>query len=352
MIKYNVPNQDSSILESKKDILIGVSRAVYSYKNFTGTNNAWHDHPEVFFKKWDVTKLFNILEEREIPIESYAVLSALAAPPSKFVSPGKLYGTIPMLAWLSELREYCETAELFKEVAEVSLHLLRFQTTEKYHVYFTQSNIVKKVEDILGAEARDAKYAEVYSTLADRIRKFHYDKIDPILWIEEKFKKCIKSFKDDVAFSAIINLNSLEPDLKALSAITNDEWREIRQFLELSPFCQFTDGYIPKGWRAANDDRDELLKVVRITGDGYYYYEDGTQRRGKRHYLQNQYFVIKCTPENFKEFKESWDDKRLLAGTPTWEEYDKYGVEPKYWGEDGKSLNGRGQPAKWRKIKL
>ena len=352
MIEYNVPGIDSFILKEKNKILKDVSRDVFSYQNYAGHLSPWHDKADVFYKTWDTSKLFTYVADNNMDLKSYCILASMLAPPSRFRSPGNLYGVHSVKSWLRMFREYCEEDDIFIEVADVSFHLLQHQSKGPHRVYFTQSNTVKAIEEYDGMEEIDTraakKYVEVYHILADRIRKFRHDKIDPKLWIEAKYKKCVDSFKDDVAFSAIARINSLDPDSKHMAATTNDEWRSIREFLGVSPSCEFTNGYIPKGWRPASDERADLQEVIDLRGDGYYYYPDGTQRRGQRHYAQNQYLVIKCTPENFDEFKESWDDKRLVMNNPTWEEYNKYGVEPKYYEESGNNINEGGIGVTWR----
>jgi len=119
----------------------------------------------------------------------------------------------------------------------------------------------------------------------------------------------------------------------------------------LSNDCVFSDKCIPKGWLPASEDGEDLKKVVKLTGDGFYFYANGNQRRGKSHYMKNKYFMINCDPSNFATFKESWKDANLVSGMPTWEEYSKYGRMPGLWDSEGNSTNGRGKNVKWRKVK-
>lgn len=151
----------------------------------------------------------------------------------------------------------------------------------------------------------------------------------------------------------IVNRNSFDPSLGDLKAELNDSWRDMRQFLGLSSECEFPDKFIPKGWRPSSGDEDDTRSIARVTGDGYYYYKDGTQRRGKRHYAANKYLCIMCDPSNFEKFRKKWDDVRLLTGSPTWREYSFWGMYPDLWDEKGVNVSAFRaiKNVKWRKGK-
>jgi hypothetical protein len=172
--------------------------------------------------------------------------------------------------------------------------------------------------------------------------------IDVELWLNTKFHRC-KGAVDFVYLSTIVNVNAFDPDLADLHSAQVDPWREIRDFLGLSRNCDFPDGVIPKGWRPANEDMRSVSEITRVAKDGYYFYSDGEQRRGRMHHARNKYFLIGCTPENFKFFKSDWDNPAYLTSSPSYEDYLRYGVYPGVWDEHGKSTNGRGPNVRWSK---
>jgi len=116
----------------------------------------------------------------------------------------------------------------------------------------------------------------------------------------------------------------------------------------LNRTCQIVDGSIPKGWLPST--YGNLKDIVKIYATGVYFMKDGSQYRGKRHYAQNSYYVIKCVPENFKDFWKTWQDPKLLSATPTWDEYSKWALEANLWDEQGNPLTRLcGKAVKWRK---
>lgn len=345
-------------MDKYQQIMAGVSQTMYTLLRGSAKGSGWHDKAEYHFNhsqyKKHVGDFYQYLSDNDLVLPSYCILACTLARSEHFRSPMRLYGRVDLMRYLRELREYCGSSESFVEVADLIYHLLEYQGNlppgDRKSVFFTFNNLLKDVDVFLGSEDKQGtKYLQTYYTLVDRIQELKESRIDPKLWIVAKYEKCVKAFKDNIAFSVLANNNSLEPDLSKLKQETNDEWRDIRQFLGVSLSCEFPDESVPKGWRPASGDRDKIDDIVKITRDGYYYYPDGSQRRGKRHYMNNSYMVINCTPENFEEFKGSWDDPRLLTKMPTWEEYSKYGPEEKHWGEDGSSLNERGKPVTWRK---
>lgn len=337
---------------AEEEMMIAVSRAIFTYKGFTGGVHPWHDRQRKFDKDFDSKGFIRVLNTKNMPIRSYCILSALLASPSSFFDARSLYAVLPVLSNIEKFYAYCNRSgrpDLFDKVADLALAVLyyRAESSEPVGVYFTKANTIKKEDVVCGAPLESAM---IYHELADRIRKFEVDHIDPYLWATEKYKRCLKGFKDNFAFSVLVNFNSFEPDMTKLVLATNDEWRPLREFLGVSLDCEFPDGYIPKGWRPSSDRETELVNIKEIRGSGFYYYKDGSQHLGKRHYCQNQYLIIKCDPTNFNDFKGMWDDKRLLMATPTWDEYDKWGAKGAVeYDEFGKNLNERGEGVKWRR---
>lgn len=343
-------------MTNDQQILASASMKMYTLLRGTVKGAGWHDNPESHFSKDSYLKhedtFFKYIEDLDVDLFAYCVLACTLARVEHFRAPLRLYGRRNLMKWFKDLREYCGSREAFTELASLIYCLLEYQgnfiTTEKKMVYFTFSNLVKDVDAFLGSEDKGT-YLQAYHTLVDRIQDLKEKKIDPSLWIIAKYEKCIKAFDDNIAFSALANNNSLEPDMSKLKKETKDEWRDIRRFLGVSPSCEFVDGSIPKGWRPALGDRRDIEEIVKVKKDGYYMYPDGTQYKGCRHYSDNSYLVISCTVENFELFKKDWDNKRLLGANPTWEEYDKWGPEERFWDKDGESINGRGRSVKWRK---
>lgn len=342
--------------------LRATSRDVYSYLGYSGLVNAWHDKYPKAPNDYEWDSLFKYIDENDMELPAFAVLATIIAKPGSFRSMRSVFNSYNTRLWLQTLRAHCDTTELFSEVAETLLHLIKHQSDQEHRVYFSQTNIVKAFEAYEGyeldretdaslekkatTEAR-TKEAEVFHTLADRIRKFKQDKIDPTLWIVAKYKKCVEAFEDSIAISAIARINTLEPDLKELVAVTNDVWRPIREFLQISPSCEFVDGFIPRGWRPSVGDLNDPSKIQKINGLGFYFFADGTQRKGQSHHMHNSYLSIKCIPENFEAFKESWDDKRKLTNPPTWKDYEAYHMGDLRWTETGQSTTPGGLSVVW-----
>lgn len=335
-----------------ENILISVSQLIFTLKGFTGGVHPWHDRQKKFGNDFDSKGFIRVLNSKGIPVRSYCVLSSLLAPPSSFYDARGLYGVVSVFSNIEKFYNYCKSSgrpDLFDKTAELAFQTLQYkvETGSHFGVYFTKANTIKRDDVLCGAPVEQAR---IYHELSDRIRKFEVDHIDPYLWMVEKYKKCLKGLKDNFAFSVLVNFNSFEPDTTNLVAITNDAWRGIRSFLSVPVDCDFPDGYIPKGWRPSSVKESDLASIKEVRGSGFYYHKDGSQHLGKRHYCNNPYLIIKCDPVNFGEFKASWDDKRLLMSTPTWDEYDKWGLRGKVeYDEYGKNLNERGEGVTWRK---
>lgn len=348
MVEYYA-RMSEPVQYSRSDmILVNMSRMMWGYKGFSGMRTPWHDNYRVMLKSTKAKRntFYKYLEKWDMPLEAYCVLSAAMAPAEYYTSPLNLFARTGTKSWLKKLRTYCEDSETFEEVANMVLNFLQLQIQYTNVASLTEKSVIKKDSrnnfKSLGPES--------YYMVVDRIRQMASNEIDPEIWMEEKVKKCTEIWPgEQVVFNTIVNVNTLEPDLVELKSRTCDPWRGMREFLGISSTCEFTDGYIPKGWRPGGEDREDLTKVIRIDGKGFYYYEDGTQRRGKRHYNHNAYCIIKCTPDNFAQFKEKWDDVKMLTSNPTWLEYISNGAYPGMWNEEGSALNERGRPIKWRK---
>jgi len=327
--------------------LVGMSRLIWSYLGYTGLIDPWHDNQyEAFrFQHNSILGLMDYLDEADVSLEAYSAFVFPVIPYERYAGVGKFLYNKGERSWMTKLRKYVKDQDELDYAADIFLQFIQLQVEHFGKAALKKSSIVRHDDNTKGA-----MHFEGYHRLIDRIRQLKSQDVDPEIWLEEKFLKAKEMFpKKPVLYRTIINVNALDPDIAELKQKSNDPWRDIRNFLGLSLDCELTDGYIPKGWHPSSDDRDELKRVVKLDGDGHYYYEDGTQRRGKRHYAVNSYFVIKCTPDNFEFFKEEWLDARRLTQSPTWDEYMKWGASPNLWDAEGNTTSGRGRAIKWRK---
>lgn len=330
-----------------KTSLVGLSRFVWGYFGYAGLITPWHDNPEdsLRFSGSVVPNFLDYLDNEDLSLESYASFVFPIVPYERYNRIGRLLFNKGERAWMPKLRKYANSLNELDYAADLLLKFFQLQVE-----YFYKAEIKKASVVAYDPNTKKSYYFEGYHRLLDRIRQLKSLDIDPEVWLDEKFLIAKNAFPDStVLFRTIVNTNGLDPDANELRYKSLDGWRTLRNFLGLSSGCEFVDGHIPKGWLPASDDRDELKKVIRIDGDGYYYYADGTQRRGKRHYSGNKYFVIKCTPDNFDLFKEEWFDQRKLVDRPTWDEYIKWSAYPGIWDASGNTISGRGRSVKWRK---
>ena len=329
--------------------IISMSQLIWSYQGFAGLGNPWHDSPDPMWKysAKTISTFLDYLDEENITLESYAIFVFPLIPYSKYDKVSNIIANKGHRSWMKKLRKYAASADVFDEAADLLLQFFQYQIEHDGRMMISAVSIVKKDLEITNS----GKYCEIYHRIVDRVKQLRTAGIDPEVWLREKVRIILTAFPESkLQLRTVFNMNALEPTLADLKNYTEDTWREIRTFLGLSQDCMFVNGSIPKGWGASGDDREKLKNVAKIDKDGYYCYHDGTQRRGKRHYSANQYYAISCTPENFQEFKDSWNDSRLLNARPTWEEYEKWGAYPDVWDITGKPLIGRGKSIKWRSL--
>lgn len=333
--------------------LLNISREFASFYHYSAEIECWHDKSFNSFDhpSWSgpLRELKEYLIENGISVRNYAILACtLAFSPTEWDTIGRLYCVNTKKCWIKELNKYCGNPDLITDLCNFLLRFFQLQIEHKGQAYTTKSLLSRSLIDPSTGTLTGSLFAELLHVLAGRIRVFKMDGIDPLYWLETKFERIKKAWDTHVALPTIIRHNTLDPDLSAIKAELTDAWSDIRKFLGVSPACQFPDGYIPKGFNFNLGDKRDSKDICKIQGNSHYYYPDGTQRRGSRHYQTNPYFVIKCTPDNFEEFKKTWREP-LESKSPTWEEYSKYGVTPEWWDEEGKSTNGRGATVKWRK---
>ena len=328
-----------------ENIFPEISRVVWQYFNYSGMFTPWHDAiPVLYFPGFvkHLTKGIKFLVENDISLYSFGYLTLPLHKAEDWDRPTLLFSDTKHLSWLRKLKRILETRENLDYLAYFMV--CYFQTQVHYFgkARLEVGQVVKK---------QDGSYTyDGYERLWVRILECTRVGADPLLWMQQKIEKFAKAYpKETMNFNCLINRNGLDPELETLVKRTSDPWREIKDFLGLSIDCEIVDGYVPKGWQPSGDDFEDRSKIARVTGDGFYYYGNNSQRRGKRHYASNTYYAIKCDPSNFQLFRGDWLDESLLMKNPTWEEYEKWAIYPERWDISGNATNGRGKSVKWRK---
>ncbi len=345
---------ETTLLDIEKYLpgLMKLSMDFWTYLGYTGISTPWHDASDPFMiVRHNAAKLrgwFSTLAVAGIDWYSYSILSLALGSPARWDRTLLLYNDSRHMSWMRRLRSHAGSSALVDATAAMVMEFIQLQVEFDGRAHINEGSLLRA-----GFEGgKPFKYLEGYHALADRIRQLSTQGVDSSVWLRAKFTRAKEAFPNQpVLLRTISNFNAFDPDLNVLKAQAADEWRYLREFLHLDPECSFPYGSIPKGWRPASGDPGELSKIARIHADGYYYYADGTQRKGKRHYATNKYLVIQCTPSNFLEFQSEWDDSRLMVGRPRRSEYQKYALYPNIWDESGKNVSG--YPAisdiKWRK---
>jgi len=327
------------------DDIIYLSRYFWTCFVFTGLLTPWHDDPDpigLLRKSVDyVRRWLWICEDMDVDWRSYCVLSFCMTPYEMYERPTMLLGQRKHWTWMRKFRKYTKSRKLVDEVAFFMLEFIRLQIEHSGRASFSKRVFIGP-DLSRGVEKGKAppKTLVLYQQVANRINQIHNEGVDYLDWLVLKCRNLYKMAPEQpLQIQTVVNVNQLDPDFDLLRIRAADEWRAVREFLGLSFECEFPDGAIPKGWQPASDDMIDRSKIRRITADGYYYYADGTQRRGKRHYATNKYLTIRVSPENFEEFHKEWDDPRLLTAMPTWEEYSRYGMYPDLWDENGTNIS-------------
>jgi hypothetical protein len=329
------------------ELLVDISRKCWSYFGYSGLLTPWHDSDPKSLLKYQsksLRALLVFLKTEDINIESYCALSGVLSDYSRYERPALLFCYRPYWSWLAKLRRYAGGSSRVDEVADFVMCFVLLQV-EYMGGAFLSENSVKDKDFSDGGKM----FLSTFHRLMDRINQLSALGIDSKDWLREKFKIAYNSVPDQkVYINTIVNLNAFDPNVEELRSKLKDPWREVREFLQLSDECEFPDGFIPKGWNISSSDAKDLEKVVKVMGDGFYYYKDNSQRRGVRHYASNRYFIIKCDYSNFGEFKSRWHDAAMLSAKPTWDEYSRWAMYPGVWDENGKSLRHT-KDVKWRK---
>jgi len=324
-----------------------VSSQMWGYFGYSGLISPWQDDPDpraqFNFQQKTILSLMKFLEDEDIDLWSYCVLVCAVSDYTRYERPALLFGQRTHRSWMKKLRKHAGSRQRVKDVATF---MLRFIELQVEHRGVAQV----RIKNILGTEVGGRKKAFItYHRIADRIKQMVELELDWLDWLALKVRNFLDFRpKEMPLIKMIVNFNNLDPDMNALRRKMDDRWREIREFLNLSDSCEFPDGYIPKGWVPSNDDFKDSKNIARIRGDGFYFYPNGEQRRGKRHYASNTYFGIRCDPTNFHMFRKDWHKTSLLTSRPKWEEYRDYAISPGRWDEKGEPDKPWGRKVKWR----
>lgn len=325
--------------------MVEISSWAWQSLGYVGYFTPWHDREDriklLEAKRDRILQWLDFLQRIDVEPESYLRLMSVLSTYTRFEFPLSLVGQRNHWTWFEKFRVFCGSKERVKEVSVFIRRLAELQIEHSQKAYI-------KTHRAINDDETGAPHLAIYHTVRNKMDEVVAGGGDPLTWMEEKFNRMRDSMEVIYPIN-ILSTSRFDPDPKEVVEIENDPWKEIKRFLGLSPRCEFPDNCLPKGWTVSSDDFDDTKKIVSITKDGYYYYEDGTQRGGKRHYGGNRYLLIYATPDNFLEFKNTWKDPKLLAARPTWEEYRRYGLYPGLWDESGAALSSYVRDIKWRK---
>jgi hypothetical protein len=335
-------------------LMHAVSQQLWMYHGYAGEDRPWHDHPSKDFWWWQqgqrksLRVLYLRLAKDDIPPWSYFVLLFAFSRYEMFTRPALLACRRDMVGAFRKLRTYVGSAAGMTRLAEILLVFLQLQVEQSGATNLTE---IKVLEFDRGGVplGKAPRVLLAYHRLWDRIRAVEDTGLDFEVWLREKYRLVAKRMEEKkadprwqtwgvVSLKNIIKASDLDPKMTDLMIRADDPWVEIRDFLGLQYSCQFPDGYIPKGWFTAEFDTGEISEITSITGEGFYYRKDGTQRKGIRHYAHNKYLLIKCTPDNFKFFVDEWKRATLVGAMPTWQEYSAWAAHPGLWDATGTGL--------------
>lgn len=327
-----------------------ISNLVWGYAEYFGYDTPWHEKDPLIYPSQhrSLRRFFLYMEKIDVDFEAFCALSFPLHYYTDFTSVNKLLGNEKNhWKWMKVLRTHAGSRDAVNKVSNFLWEFFKLQIEHFRKIEIYKKNVVQSNP----ADGYKTQHYALYHSLHDRISNIEYYRINVNRWLKQKFKNAITIYPDTsmVHLKTIVNKNGLDPDISELQGAVRDPWHPIREFLGLSDKCQFPDGCIPKGWLPGSGDYEDPSKIVSITKDGFYFYTDGTQKRGIRHHLQNSYLVIRCMPENFEQFKDSWKNYAYVKKYPTWEEYSNYALHPGYWDSEGNPTQGRLKPVKWRK---
>lgn len=346
---YYLKVSDKVFVESYLPAMQEMSTRLWTYFGYSGLSRPWfyQDAVAEFEASQDhLVEFIKSLESNDVSFYSYCMLILPLCRYESYRSLNRLFFSESRKkdwwSWLKKARAYAGSSADLDKVSHFMETYFEQQVQYSGKAYIRRDSVIRENLDGI-------THFEGYHRAFDRIFEIEGYGISYADWVKMKFENGKKAFSDEINFRALININKLDPDMREIVSRIRDPWYHIKEFLGLSQKCQISDGYIPKGWLPSDDDFENSDKIVEVKGDGFYFYKDGTQRKGKCHYAINTYYGIRCDPSNFDLFKEHWKDAVFLTKRPTWAEYRDWAIHPGIWGEDGSSLSGIVKSVKWRK---
>jgi hypothetical protein len=289
-------------------VMADYSNMIWTYMGYSGLLQPWHDSSDlsgylyrskeikrrkkVVGRKRPFDDFWNKFNELDMSLWSYAFLILPLNSPERFETPLQCYNSPGYAKWAKALRDHCGSLEACDKVSLFVLKHLQLQVE-----YFGRASLnsynLSRPDD-------NSRYLGIYYSVFQRICQLESQGIDIESWQELKFLNIRKAFpKQVVPLSTVSRINNFDHNLDDLVESVNDTWRPMREFLELSVDCEFTEGCIPKGWVPVSDPKD----IVKIDAAGAYIDSKGAQRVGKCHYMGKSYdrrFLIKCDMSNLE----------------------------------------------------
>lgn len=371
LVRSEISSMDKEKETLSNQALLHVSRQIWGYYGYEGTISPWHDNPGRWLglkpQKKALANLYQKLKKFDIDPWSYYVLLFILTDYTSWERPALLVNNTMMWPMIKKLRKHVGSADNFKRLAQFVLDFIQLQVEHCGRAYISLRKVVEANSQgaIPVYTGSKNKTLAGYHRLWDKLCQLDTQGIPQEVWLEEKFRRCLGFVKssskaqgqDNYMVSISLLINPVDdPPVASLIAKMNDPWKDIRLYLGLSPLCQFPDGYIPKGWRPLATDDAKLDEITSITGEGFYYRKDGSQRKGLRHYATNKYYLIKCDTTNFKLFKDEWKKESRITQVPTWAEYSAWAAFPNLWDCNGLGLQMEGgniiRNVKWRGARI
>lgn len=184
----------------------------------------------------------------------------------------------------------------------------------------------------------------VFEDLIPILRYCKRAKIDIRWWVKERIRRFnggvrqdgkaipwnLDTFVNDMASITFKDYEAyLEQERKLKARLDATPWRDVIQYLGLSPDVKFVDGSIPKGFDMATEhlaQGGEMKEILSINQEGYYFVAGGARYRGRRHHEVKEKHIISCTPDTFGEMKEGWWNAKLRLCPARTEELANHGL--------------------------
>lgn len=329
------------IFETKRDTTLAVNKIPW-YETWLLT------HYMVRKKALEkVVALFNVLIESEVPINFYVKIILTTAFENMFSTLQRLLcrsGTT--VRFVTDLYRYCGSRDTAESLVQFLGYYL--QTSSQHRgpaLIYLNAASGEKYQDQEG----------LYYMAANRVKELLDKGVDPVDWIEAKMGMLLddKWWKNRFNLKHVIEHRAqfdpkVKPKFIAPKKISG--WGDVFKDLGLSEDTKLVDDYLPKGfWLARVHEAagGSMEDITRIDGEGYYFTEDGKKHRGRRHYMLSNYHAVRCTPENYSEFRTSWGNQSLYNSYPERDELLQWGVHAHLWDANGNPQVSYVEAIKW-----